>query len=100
MIRPYRHDIILLFSTRIIRLFCYGFLSVILALYLSETGLAEGQIGLLFTFTLLGDAAISLWLTTSGRFIDGRCRSGLYFDPQHPSIDCGSHHRRHQPERE
>ena len=65
MIRPYRHDILLLFSTRIIRLFCYGFLSVILALYLSEAGLAEGQIGLLFTFTLLGDAAISLWLTTS-----------------------------------
>src|SRR5574338_1116122 len=61
----YRRDIILLFSTRIIRLFCYGFLSVILALYLSEAGLAEGQIGFLFTFTLLGDAAISLWLTTS-----------------------------------
>ena len=60
-----RHDITLLFSTRIIRLFCYGFLSVILALYLSAAGLAEGQIGLLFTFTLLGDAAISLWLTTS-----------------------------------
>lgn len=65
MTHPYRHDIALLFSTRIIRLFCYGFLSVILALYLSEAGLAEGQIGLLFTFTLLGDAAISLWLTTS-----------------------------------
>ena len=58
-------DIILLFSTRIIRLFCYGFLSVILALYLSETGLTEGQIGLLFTLTLVGDALISLWLTTS-----------------------------------
>jgi MFS family permease len=60
-----RRDIVLLFSTRIVRLFCYGFLSVILALYLSEAGLKEGQIGLLFTFTLLGDAAISLWLTTS-----------------------------------
>src|SRR5215207_1958169 len=58
-------DILLLFSTRIIRLFCYGFLSVILALYLSETGLNEGQIGLLFTLTLVGDALISLWLTTS-----------------------------------
>lgn len=58
-------DIPLLFSTRIIRLFCYGFLSVILALYLAEAGLAEGQIGFLFSFTLLGDAAISLWLTTS-----------------------------------
>lgn len=65
MSRIYRRDTALLFSTRIIRLFCYGFLSVILALYLSEAGLAEGQIGLLFTLTLLGDAAISLWLTTS-----------------------------------
>ena len=61
----HRRDIALLFSTRIIRLFCYGFLSVILALYLTETGLDENQIGLLFSFTLGGDAAISLWLTTS-----------------------------------
>ena len=58
-------DVRLLFSTRIIRLFCYGFLSVVLALYLSEVGLKEQQIGLLFTLTLVGDAAISLWLTTS-----------------------------------
>src|ERR1041384_1295569 len=58
-------NITLLFSTRIIRLFCYGFLSVVLALYLAEAGLTEGQIGLLFTFTLIGDAFISLWLTTS-----------------------------------
>lgn len=58
-------DIPLLFTTRIIRLFCYGFLSVILALYLIETGLTESQIGLLFTFTLIGDAGVSLWLTTS-----------------------------------
>jgi MFS family permease len=60
-----RRDTVLLFSTRIIRLFCYGFLSVILALYLTETGLNEKQIGLLFTLTLAGDAGISLWLTTS-----------------------------------
>ena len=58
-------NILLLFSTRIIRLFCYGFLSVVLALYLSEAGLTEGQIGLLFTLTLVGDAVITLWLTTS-----------------------------------
>ncbi|MBV6451926.1 MAG: hypothetical protein MHPDNHAH_02673 [Anaerolineales bacterium] len=58
-------DIPLLFTTRIIRLFCYGFLSVILALYLAEAGLTETQIGLLFTLTLIGDAVISLWLTTS-----------------------------------
>jgi MFS family permease len=59
------NNVTILFSTRIIRLFCYGFLSVVLALYLSEVGLTEGQIGLLFTFTLVGDAGISLWLTTS-----------------------------------
>jgi MFS family permease len=59
-----QRDIILLFSTRIIRLFCYGFLSVVLALYLAETGLTEKMIGLLFTFTLVGDAGISLLLTT------------------------------------
>ena len=60
-----QRDIKLLFATRIIRLFCYGFLSVVLALYLAETGLDERQIGLLFTLTLAGDAAITLWLTTS-----------------------------------
>lgn len=69
-------DIPLLFSTRIIRLFCYGFLSVILALYLAEAGFTETQIGLLFTLTLIGDAVISLWLTTSAdRF--GRKRTLL-----------------------
>lgn len=57
-------DIPLLFTTRIIRMFCYGFLSVILVLYLSEIGLTEQQAGLLFTFTLAGDAGISLLLTT------------------------------------
>ena len=70
-------NIILLFSTRIIRLFCYGFLSVVLALYLVEAGLTEGQIGLLFTLTLFGDAAITLWLTTSAdRF--GRKRTLIF----------------------
>ena len=54
-----------LFGTRIARLFAYGFLSVILALYLAQAGLSEGQIGLLFTLTLLGDTLISLWITTN-----------------------------------
>lgn len=60
----YPRDIYLLFTTRIIRMFCYGFLSVILVLYLISAGLSEGQAGLLFTLTLIGDAGISLWLTT------------------------------------
>ncbi len=60
-----QRNIAILFETRIIRLFCYGFLSIILALYLADVGLSESQIGLLFTLTLVGDAGISLWLTTS-----------------------------------
>jgi MFS family permease len=69
-------DIPRLFATRIVRLFCYGFLSVVLALYLAQAGLSEKQIGLLFTLTLAGDAGISLWLTTSAdRF--GRRRTLL-----------------------
>jgi MFS family permease len=59
------NNTVILFTTRMIRLFCYGFLSVVLALYLSAVGFTEKQIGLLFTFTLAGDAVISLWLTTS-----------------------------------
>ncbi len=60
-----QRDTYLLFSTRIIRLFAYGFLSVVLALYLVEVGLTEEQIGLLLTLTLAGDASITLWLTTT-----------------------------------
>jgi MFS family permease len=62
---PRSHDIPLLFTTRIIRLFCYGFLSVVLALYLIQAGLSDKQIGLLFTLTLAGDAGITLYLTTN-----------------------------------
>ncbi|MHC1740386.1 MAG: MFS transporter [Anaerolineaceae bacterium] len=58
-------DVRILFTTRIIRMFCYGFLSVVLALYLVQAGISELQIGLFFTLTLAGDAGITLWLTTT-----------------------------------
>ncbi len=54
-----------LFVTRIARLFAYGFLSVILVLYLADVGLSETQIGLLLTLTLIGDTVISLGITTT-----------------------------------
>ncbi len=57
-------DVRLLFATRIVRMFSYGLLAVILALYLSEAGLSDSEIGLLLTLTLLGDTLISLWITT------------------------------------
>jgi MFS family permease len=59
-----RRDIALVFAARILRLFAYGFLSVALVLYLAAQGLADAQIGLVLTLTLLGDAGISFWLTT------------------------------------
>ncbi len=62
----------LLFSTRIARLFAYGFLSVVLVLYLAEAGLTETQIGLLLTLTLVGDTVISLWITTTADRIGRR----------------------------
>jgi MFS family permease len=55
----------LLFTTRISRLFAYGFLSIVLVLYLSQVGLTEEKIGLLLTLTLIGDTIISLWITIS-----------------------------------
>jgi MFS family permease len=70
-------DLYLLFTTRTVRLFAYGFLSVILALYLAEAGLHEQQIGLLLTLTLAGDAIISLWLTTAADRM-GRRRTLLF----------------------
>jgi MFS family permease len=54
----------LLFTTRAVRMFGYGFVSVVLVLYLAELGLPDAAIGLLLTLTLAGDAVISLWLTT------------------------------------
>ena len=62
--RTARHDIALLFAARSVRMFGYGLLAVVLVLYLDAIGLSGGQIGLLLTLTLLGDVAISLWLTT------------------------------------
>jgi MFS family permease len=58
-------DTLLLFSTRSLRMFAYGFLSIVLVLYLAASGLSEESIGFLLTMALLGDTAISLWITTA-----------------------------------
>jgi MFS family permease len=57
-------DAKLLFATRILRMFGYGLLSVVLVLYLVALGVDGFAIGAILTLTLVGDAAISLWLTT------------------------------------
>jgi MFS family permease len=58
-------DSYILFGTRVIRMFAYGLLSVVLVLYLAQLGLSTGLIGLLLSLTLIGDAVISLWMTTT-----------------------------------
>jgi MFS family permease len=57
-------DLRVLFASRMVRLFACGLLAVVLVLHLTAVGLDAGRIGLLLTLTFLGDAAISLWLTT------------------------------------
>src|SRR5512136_889889 len=65
MIRSLSSDGNFLFITRIARMFGYGFLSVVLVLYLEQIGLSQVRIGLLLTLTLIGDTIISLWITTN-----------------------------------
>ena len=60
----YGYDIRLLFATRMTRMFAYGLLSVVLALYLATLGLTGEEIGFLLTCTLLGDVVVSLFITT------------------------------------
>jgi MFS family permease len=64
-LRSLNSDGLLLFATRTARMFAYGFLSVVLMLYLARIGLSEAEIGLLLTLTLAGDTIISLWITTN-----------------------------------
>lgn len=59
-----RRDVTLLFVTRSLRLYAYGFVSIVFVLYLVRIGLSGAAVGLLLTLTLLGDAGISLWITT------------------------------------
>jgi MFS family permease len=61
----YARDVHVLFVTRFVRMFAYGFLSVLLVLYLAQAGLSEAKIGLLLSLTLIGDIGVSLWLTTT-----------------------------------
>ena len=63
-LRALNSDGRILFGTRTVRLFAYGFLSVVLMIYLAQIGLSEIRIGVLFTLALIGDTVISLWITT------------------------------------
>ncbi len=62
----------LLFATRVLRMFGYGFLAVVLVLYLAALGLDALTIGAILSLTLVGDTLISLWLTTNADRIGRR----------------------------
>ncbi len=59
----HKSDTKLLFAARTTRLFAYGFVSVVLVLFLAETGLSGSGIGAILTLTLAGDILVSLWIT-------------------------------------
>ena len=54
----------ILFTVRTLRMFGYGFLAVVLVLYLAAAGLEPLAVGAVLTLTLVGDTVVSLWLTT------------------------------------
>lgn len=60
---PAPRSLRLLFAIRVVRLFSYGFIAVILVLHLAESGLNEVQIGLFLTTALLGGAGLSLLIS-------------------------------------
>lgn len=57
-------DAILLIVCRCIRLFTFGFLAVILVVYLTSIGFSVNQVGFIFSWTLIGDAVVSLLFTS------------------------------------
>lgn len=60
---PAAADTRVLFASRLLRMFAYGMLGVVLVLFLVRLQFDGGRIGLLLSLTLFGDVAISLWLT-------------------------------------
>lgn len=56
-------DVHIIILTRYLRMYAYGSVALVLALYFRAQGLSDSQIGFFMTLTLLGDVIISLLLT-------------------------------------
>ena len=54
----------LIFAARALRSFAFGWLSIVLALYLDLRGLSPVEIGAIFTATMVEDALLTLFLST------------------------------------
>jgi MFS family permease len=57
-------DLSLIFAGRALRSFAFGWLSVFVALFLARMGFRAGEIGAVFTATLVEDALLTLFLST------------------------------------
>ena len=67
-------DVLLVLSARGVRTFAYGYLSVLLAIYLVDVGYSTVAIGGIFAAALAGDAALTLLMSAVGDRV-GRRRS-------------------------
>jgi MFS family permease len=65
-------DAVILIACKSLRLFSFGMLSVILVVYLTEVGFPIADVGWMFTLTLLGDALISIILTSRADYYGRR----------------------------
>src|SRR3989442_3284188 len=54
-------DVLAIFGAKTARTFCYGFLGIVLPVYLSDLGLNAAGVGVAVTLTLPGSAALT-WL--------------------------------------
>lgn len=64
VLRALHPDAVVLMASKSLRLFSFGFLAVMLVMYLTEIGLSTTSVGWLFSLTILGDALISIVLTS------------------------------------
>src|SRR3972149_6848278 len=55
----------LVFSAKALRAFAFGWLSVVLALYLAKRGLSPAEIGAVFTATMVEDALLTMLLAAA-----------------------------------
>src|SRR2546430_17423692 len=63
-------DVLAIFAAKTVRTFCYGFLGIVLPVYLSDLGLSAAGLGVAVTLTLAGSAALT-WLVPPPAQRDG-----------------------------
>src|SRR3989454_10586838 len=52
-------DVLAIFAAKTVRTFCFGFLGIVLPVYLSDLGLSAAGLGVAVTLTLAGSAALT-----------------------------------------